>query len=150
MFQLCTRKPRYVHYTKFINTIWNIIFMVHNLLICLSYMSTIWLFFYETNFPLFPHSAPVDSPFQALALGQEIKQVNVSSWEWLCFLSCDYMRQNSLCTRLAAHSLCRQNCQALDSFSSAFQVPALQTCPGPDMSPLCIFWLMSLLFLAHL
>lgn len=55
--------------------------MVHNLLTCSSYMSTIWVFFYGTNFPLLPHSAPAGSPFQALVLGQEVRHVNVSSWE---------------------------------------------------------------------
>lgn len=52
------------------------------------FMSTIWVFFfYGTNFPLLPHSAPVDSPFQALVLGQEVRRVNVSSWKWLCFFN---------------------------------------------------------------
>lgn len=52
------RKPRYIHYTKFINTIWNIIFMVHNLLTCSSYMSTIWVFFLWNQFSSSPPFSP--------------------------------------------------------------------------------------------
>lgn len=109
------------------------------------------IFFYGSNFPLLPHSAPVDSPFQALVLGQEVRCVNVSSWKWLCFFNLVIVWDRIACTPGWPHIHYADKTAKLlvllplPSKCQHYRPAQIQTCH--HFVPL---WLMSLLLPANL